>query len=258
MTTLAKESLKTETLGLLQSYRQSPCTALRNQIMELNLGLVRKEAHHWGKQCSENFEDLVQVGCLGLLRAIERFDLGKGHAFSSFAIPYIRGEIQHYLRDKGHCVRIPRRWLELGQQALAEQANFQVRCHRPPTDSEMAQLLRISLSEWQDIKLALKNREPLSLDVSVGNEEDGHLNLADCLSSSEYLSFQLSQEDQIRLNQALSLLEDRTRHVLEFVFLHDLTQKETADQLGISVITVSRRLKKGMEILKQSLMTEIF
>ena len=122
----------------------------------------------------------------------------------------------------------------------------------------MAQSLGIALSEWQDIKLALKNREPLSLDVSVGDEEDGHLNLADCLSSSEYQSFQLSQEDQIRLNQALSLLEDRTRHVLEFVFLHDLTQKETADQLGISVITVSRRLKKGMEILKQSLMTEIF
>jgi RNA polymerase sigma-B factor len=68
----------------------------------------------------------------------------------------------------------------------------------------------------------------------------------------------LSSEDQIRLNQALSLLEDRTRHILEFIFLHDLTQRETADQLGISVITVSRRLKKGVSILKQSLMTEIF
>ena len=258
MTTLAKESLKTETLVLLQSYRQSPCTQLRNQIMELNLGLVRKEAHHWGNQCSENFEDLLQVGCLGLLRAIERFDLEKGHAFSSFAMPYIRGEIQHYLRDKGHCVRIPRRWQELGQQALAEQANFQVQFHRPPTDLEIAQRLSVSLTEWQDIKLALQNREPLSLDVSVGDEEEGHLNLADCLSSSEYQSFQLSQEDQIRLNQALSLLEDRTRHVLEFVFLHDLTQKETAEQLGISVITVSRRLKKGMDFLKQTLMTEVF
>jgi RNA polymerase sigma-B factor len=68
----------------------------------------------------------------------------------------------------------------------------------------------------------------------------------------------LSSEDQIRLNQALSLLEDRTRHILEFIFLHDLTQRETADQLGISVITVSRRLKKGLEVLQKSLMSEVF
>ena len=258
MPTTAKESLKIETLTLFRDYRESKTTHLRNRIMELNIGLVRKEAHHWGKQCVEGYEDLVQVGCLGLIRAIERFDLDKGHAFSSFAVPYIRGEIQHYLRDKGYCVRIPRRWLEIGQQATLEQQAFQSRFNRQPSDLELVEKLEISLTEWQDIKLAWQNREPLSLDARVNSDEEGTANLGDCLCESEYRSFQLSSEDQIRLNQALSLLEDRTRHILEFVFLHDLTQRETADQLGISVITVSRRLKKGMSILKQSLTTEIF
>ena len=78
MSPSTKESLKLETLNLLKQYRESGCTNLRNQIMELNLGLVRKEAHHWTGQCGENYEDLVQVGCMGLIRAIERFDVGKG------------------------------------------------------------------------------------------------------------------------------------------------------------------------------------
>lgn len=258
MPTLAKESLKLETLSLFQDYRVSGNTALRNQILELNLGLVRKEAHHWVNQCQESFDDLLQVGCLGLLRAIERFDLEKGNAFSTFAIPYIRGEIQHYLRDKGYCVRIPRRWLELGQQAMVEQQKYQARYNRQLTDSELAQVLEISLSEWQDIKLAFQNREPISLDIRVDYEGDCPTPLGDCLADSDYRSFQLSQEDQIRLQQAMGLLEERTRQVLEFIFLHDLTQRETADELGISVITVSRRLKKGLQVLQKTLVTEVF
>lgn len=258
MSILAKESLKIETLNLFQEYRSFGNTKLRNQIMELNVGLVRKEAHHWVGQCLENYDDLVQVGCLGLLRAIERFNLEKGHAFSSFATPYIRGEIQHYLRDKGYCVRIPRRWLELGQQAAAETKNFQTRFNRQPTDSELAQVLEIPLAEWQDIKLAFKNREPISLDIKVDQDGDCLTNLGDSLADGDYRSFQLSQEDQIRLQQAMELLEDRTRNVLEFIFLYDLTQRETADKLGISVVTVSRQLKKGLQKLQNSLMAEVF
>ncbi|CCQ51758.1 Cyanobacterial SigF-related sigma factor [Crocosphaera watsonii WH 8502] len=100
MNTPVKQNVKLETLKLFQEYEKNPKTRLRNKILELNFGLVRREAHHWVHQCPESYEDLVQVGSLGLIRAIERFSIGKGHAFSSFAIPYIRGEIQHYLREK--------------------------------------------------------------------------------------------------------------------------------------------------------------
>lgn len=258
MIVLAPENLKIETLKLFQDYRKYGKTKLRNRILELNFGLVRREAHHWTTQCNEHYEDLLQVGSLGLLRAIERFSTEKGHAFSSFAIPYIRGEIQHYLRDKGYSVRIPRRWQELGRQAINVRRDYQIRYNRQPSDPEIAQVLEISIKEWQDIKLAFQNREPISLDVSVGNEDDGNVCLGDLVADPKCKSFQLSQDDRIRLQQALNQLEDRTRCILEFVFLQDLTQKETAEQLGISVVTVSRRVKKGLELLKEAMTAEIF
>lgn len=252
LTPIANE-LKSESLQLLREYQKSPSATLRNRLVQLNYGLVRKEAHHWVNQCTESYEDLLQVGSLGLIRAIERFDMSKGHAFSSFAIPYIRGEIQHYLRDKGSPVRIPRRWQALQHQAAGVTRQLQTELHRQPTDAEVAAVLEISVAEWQEIKLAYRNRSPLSLDAPMRDEEDGSTSLGDLVPDSQYHSFQLAQEDQMRLQQALVQLEKRTREVLEFVFLYDLTQKETAERLGISAVTVSRRVKRGLKLLKKSM-----
>ncbi|AFY65319.1 RNA polymerase sigma factor SigF [Geitlerinema sp. PCC 7407] len=251
MTTTLSHDLKQKTLQLLKQYRDSPSPALRNELVQLNLGLVRKEAHHWINQCTENYEDLLQVGSMGLIRAIERFDITKGHAFSSFAIPYIRGEIQHYLRDKGSPVRIPRQWLTIQRQAVWVIRDLQVKLNRLPTDLETAEALEITLDEWQQIKLACQNRSPLSLDAPVSDDDEGTASLGEMLPDSHYRSFQLAQEDQLRLQQALVQLEKRTRDVLEFVFLYDLTQKEAAERLGISAVTVSRRVKRGLQALKQ-------
>jgi len=251
MHTLVNDQLKHESLRLLREYQLSKSPEIRNQLVQLNFGLVRKEAHHWVNQCTESYEDLLQVGCMGLIRAIERFDTTKGSAFSSFAIPYIRGEIQHYLRDRGCSVRIPRRWLALRQQSVDITQNLRVKLNRQPTDREISVALDISLNEWQEIKLAHQNREPLSLDTPMRDGEEGTTSLGDLVPDPKYRSFQLAQEDQIRLQQALSHLEQRTRDVLEFVFLHDLTQKEVAERLDISVVTVSRRVKKGLDSLKK-------
>lgn len=253
MSTPISTELKTESLQLLRDYQTTPTAEIRNQLVQLNFGLVRKEAHHWVNQCTESYDDLLQVGSLGLIRAIERFDISKGHAFSSFAIPYIRGEIQHYLRDKGSSVRIPRRWQALQHQAATITRTLQAELHRPPTDSELASALQVSLDEWQEIKLAYRNRLPLSLDAPMREEEEG-ATLGEMLPDSQYRSFQLAQEDQIRLQQALYQLEKRTREVLEAIFLYDLTQKETAERLGISAVTVSRRVKKGLKLLKESML----
>jgi RNA polymerase sigma-B factor len=255
-TTLHRE-LKSETLELLRQYQNTPSAHLRNRLVQLNVGLVRKEAHHWVNQCTESYDDLVQVGSLGLIRAIERFDMSKGHAFSSFAIPYIRGEIQHYLRDKANSVRIPRRWQQLQRQAARITRQFQVEMGRLPSDLEIAAVLDVSITEWQEIKLASRNREPLSLDAPMREDDDSTASLGDLIPDSRYRSFQLAQEDQIRLQQALSQLEHRTREVLEFVFLQDLTQKETAERLGISAVTVSRRIKKGLKLLKTTMTTSV-
>ncbi|GAA6618666.1 RNA polymerase sigma factor SigF [Scytonema sp. NUACC26] len=254
MPTTVTNELKHEIWQLLREYQQSGDATVRNQLVQLNFGLVRKEAHYWMNQCHESYEDLLQVGCLGLIRAIERFEISKGHAFSSFAIPYIRGEIQHYLRDKGVTVRIPRRWLALQQQAIGVSRSWREKYNRQPTDSELAVALEISLDEWQEIKLAWTNRAPLSLDVPVQDGDEGATCLGELVPDNRYRSFQLAQEDQLRLQQALVQLENRTREVLEFVFLQDLTQKQVAERLGISVVTVSRRVKKGLDVLK-NLMT---
>ncbi len=256
MTTCVNENLKIDSLYLFQQYQKKSTTQIRNKIMELNFGLVKKEAHHWVNQCNESFEDLLQVGSIGLIRAIERFKVEKGNAFSSFATPYIRGEIQHYLRDKSPTLRIPRRWLELRQQSITFVHDFREKHFRQPTNSEIAQYLKVSIKEWQDIKLAYQNRKPLSLDVSVNNDLDSQTSLCDLVADPKYRSFHLVYEDRVRLQQALAELEDRTRNVLEFVFLHDLTQKETAKVLGISVVTVSRQLKKGVNLLKKSMIQE--
>ncbi|MDB9496206.1 RNA polymerase sigma factor SigF [Spirulina major CS-329] len=243
-------TLKGDSLSLLQAYRTTPDLQTRNRLVHLNIGLVRREAHHWVERCPESYEDLLQVGCLGLIRAIERFDVTKGNAFSSFAIPYIRGEIQHYLRDKSTPIRIPRQWQEIWRRAIKVTQALRVEMGRQPSDRDIAAALNISHAHWQEIKLAHQNREPLSLDCPLGSPEDGSFSLGELVPDHHYRSFQLAQDDQIRLQQALVQLEQRTRDVLEFVFLQDLTQKEAADRLGISVITVSRRVKKGVAALK--------
>lgn len=250
--------LKHESLQLLRQYQESEEAELRNQVLEINFGLVRREAHHWVNQCNESYDDLIQVGCLGLIRAIEKFDVTRGRAFSTFAIPYIRGEIRHYLRDKGCSVRIPRRWLELKQQAVGVTRRLREQLDRQPTDAEIAQALTVSLAEWQEINLAYKNhRQPLSLDIPAGEDLEGKASLGEMVPDHKYRSFQLAEEDRIRLQQALVQLEERTRDVVEFVFLHDLTHKEVADILDISVVTVSRRVKKGLNALKNLMLVEV-
>lgn len=236
------------TLELLQRYQQQPSLEIRNQLVNLNIGLVRREAYHWLQRSTESFDDLMQVGSLGLIRAIERFDPAKGYAFSSFAIPYIRGEIQHYLRDKGSSMRIPRRWQALETQSHRVIRDLHINLGRIPNDQEIAVALDISLEEWQDVKMARRNRSLLSLDAPMQDEDCACL--GDLLPDSKYRSFQLAQEDQLRLQQALQQLENRTREVLEFVFLHDLTQKETAERMGISAVTVSRRVKQGLNHMR--------
>jgi RNA polymerase sigma-B factor len=248
---------KQETLEILQAYRINPSIKLRNQLVNLNIGLVRREAYHWKNQCQESFEDLMQVGSIGLINAIERFDVSKGNAFSSFAVPYIKGEIQHYLRDKSPTVRMPRAWLVSYNQGCKIIRSKLAETGREASSQEVANELGITIDEWYDIKLACQNRSPISLDTPIDQSEDSSTSIGDLVTDQKYQSFQLAQEDNLRLQQALDLLEDRTREVVEFVFLKEFTHREVADTLGISAVTVSRQLKKGLTALKKILATPI-
>ena len=240
---------KTTTLELLKQYRKAPSAYIRDRIVRLNIGLIKKEVAFWADRHSELYDDLLQVGALGLIGAIDRFELNRGYAFSSFAVRHIRGEIQHYLRDKNSSVRIPRRWMDLQQQSVRVMQKLRNTLQREPSAKEVANALGITLSEWQEAKLACQNRAPLSLDAPIRSEEEDSASIGDLVADPKR-NMQLQQDEKFRLQQALALLEQRTREIVEFVFIEDMPQRDVAKMLGVSAVTISRQLKKGLSTLR--------
>lgn len=247
--TATKSDISSYGIELLISYHQNPSVAKRNKLVQIHAGLVRKVAHRLRHQCAEPYEDLEQIGYLGLIRAIERFDPTQGCAFSSFAIPYIRGEMLHFLRDKSCIVKVPRRWQELYNDGEKIQKELTVKLGRSASDLEIAKALKVSLKEWQECKLAAQNRQPLSLDATVGNQVDTPVSLGETLADSRYQAFQYLEEDRQQLQGAMNQLEEKTRAAIECVFLRELPRKEAAKKIGVSPMTVTRHLQKGLDQL---------
>ncbi|MEB3830823.1 RNA polymerase sigma factor SigF [Phormidium sp. CCY1219] len=242
-----QSSLRYRGMELLVSYHQNPSLEIRNQLVRLNAGLVRKIAHRVSHQCAEPYEDLEQIGYLGLIRAIERFDPTQGCAFSSFAVPYIRGEMLHFLRDKASSVKIPRRWRELQSRGEKVREALTESLGRPPKEAEIAAELNISLEEWRESKLAGQNRNPLSLDALVSQHVDTPVTLGETLVDSHYQSLQRLEEERQQLQEALNQLEEKTRTAIESVFFQNIPRKVVAEQIGVSPMTVTRWIKRGLE-----------
>ncbi|MBD2100920.1 RNA polymerase sigma factor SigF [Leptolyngbya sp. FACHB-261] len=245
----SESSLRTSVMDLLVQYHASPTIQLRNHLVRVNAGLVRKVAHQVSHQCAEPYEDLEQLGYLGLIRAIERFDPRQGCAFSSFAVPYIRGEMLHFLRDRSSSVKIPRRWQKLHKEGQRATRELTEALGRQPRDQEIAASLCVSVDEYRQSKLARKNRMPLSLDATVCHQTDSQVLLGDTIPDMHYQTLQTLEEDRIVVHAALKQLEDKTREVIEFVFLKDLSRKEVAERIGVSPMTVTRRIQKGVQEL---------
>ncbi|HEY9845507.1 MAG TPA: sigma-70 family RNA polymerase sigma factor [Candidatus Caenarcaniphilales bacterium] len=255
--TAPETPLYSRIMELLVSYHASPSIQVRNQLVQLNRGLVRKIAHRVAHQCGEPYEDLEQIGYLGLISAIERFNPAQGCAFSSFAVPYIRGELLHFLRDRAHAIKIPRRLQQLNKEGQESRSLLMNSLGRQPNDQEIADSLNVSVHEWRSSRLASKNRIPLSLDAAVCQQVDSPVTLGDTLLDARYQTLQNIEEDQIQLQQALLQLEDKTREVIEFVFLKQLSRKEVAERIGISPMTVTRRIQKGIQQLVSLLQSPV-
>jgi RNA polymerase sigma-B factor len=243
------KSVSLTNMKLLLAYEHNPSLELRNQIVELNTGLVRKVARRVSQKCAEPYEDLEQLGYLGLIKAIERFKPHQGYAFSSFAIPFIRGEMLHYLRDKASLMKIPRRSQELYSkgQKLRRKLTFTPRTLSQ--DSEIARSLGISLLKWRECCFTYQNRLPVSLDATVDPLNNTKITLGEILPDPRTENKQRQQEERLQLDFALNQLEDKTKAAIEGVFLWDLSRQEIAEQIGISPMTVTRYLKKGIKQL---------
>lgn len=240
-------SLRSRGMEMLISYKQNPSIQLRNKLVRLNTGLVRKIAHRVSRQCAEPYEDLEQIGYLGLIRAIERFDPGQGCAFSSFAVPYIRGEMLHFLRDRSTTVKIPRRWQDLQKASQAFQLELTRRYGRQPLDHEIAEALGIGVEEWQEVKMANRNRMPLSLDATICHQTESCITLGDTIPDLQHQLLQVLEEDRQQVQRALAQLEEKTRSAIEFVFFKGLSRKEVAERIGVSPMTVTRRIQRGID-----------
>jgi len=214
-------------------------------------------ARRFSYQCSEPFEDLEQIGYLGLIHAIERFNPNRGYAFSSFAVAYIRGEILHFLRDRTGIVKIPRRWQEIYKQGQKVHQELTLALGRPPKDTEIAQKLQVSVAEWQDSNLAAQNRITLSLDTTMIQHIDCPITLAEALTDPHSNILQQQEEERQQLQGAISQLEEKVRIAVEFVFLKQLSHKETAKQIGTSPVTVTRYLKRGKKQLLSLLQSQV-
>lgn len=243
----SESSLRSQTMELLATYQHNPSVSLRNHLVRLNAGLVRKIAHRLSHQCAEPYEDLEQIGYIGLIRAIERFNPSQGCAFSSFAVPYIRGEILHFLRDRSSSVKVPRRWQDMYKEGQKIKTQLTKTLGRAPEDEEIADEIGISVQEWVQIRLSVKNRLPLSLDATIGHQVDSPVTLGETLTDTNYQALQALEEERQQLQYALSQLEEKTRAAIEFVFLKELSRKEVAEQIGVSPMTVSRRIQRGLE-----------
>ncbi len=235
-----------QAMELLVAYSHHSSVETRNKIVRLNLGLVRKVAHQFRHKCTEPYEDLEQLGVIGLIRAIERFDLYQGCAFSSFAMPFIRGEILHFLRDKSSTMRIPRRWQELASQAQKARKTLTTELGRSPKEQEIAEKLGISLQEWRECQLATQNRRVLSLDATVSKTTDNSITLGETLPDNHHEDLQNWQEDGLQIQLALKQLEDTTKAAIQYVYFHDLPRKEAAKQIGVSPMTVTRHIQRGI------------
>ncbi|MGB7247943.1 MAG: sigma-70 family RNA polymerase sigma factor [Phormidesmis sp.] len=250
MSSVHSGSAKAQSLDLLAQHQKEPSVQLRNRIAGINIGLVHRQAHALIHTSGETFDDLVQVGSMGLLKAIERFDVTKGYAFSTFAVSYIRGEIKHYLRDNSTTVRIPRRWQTLLSHSAKVIRQLHKDLHRWPSEQEIADALEIFVEEWQQVRIASSNRNLLSLDAPITKSETETSSLGELLPDARYHHFQIVQNERMQLQQALAQLEQRTREIVELVYIRDFSRKEIAKRLGLSPSTVSHKLTRGLVQLR--------
>jgi RNA polymerase sigma-B factor len=238
---------------LLRRYHEEGDLAAREQLIEQYMSLVRSLARRYSYR-GEQFEDLVQIGAIGLIKAIDRFDLERGVELTTYATPNIIGEIKRHFRDKGWSVRVPRGLQELNVQLSRLMDQLTVQLSRSPTIPELA---KASGSTEEEVLEALESgRAYSSLSLSSGGGADGEDDL-DPLESigTEEHQYQVS-EDRAVLAPGFRALDERERRILHLRFFDGLTQSQIAQQVGISQMHVSRLIRRSLEKIREEIASE--
>lgn len=227
---------------------------LHLDIVEASMPLVKKIASTVAFQSGISNEDLVQVGSIGLIKAIEFFDFDKNTKFKTYASYFIRGEIKHYLRDKASMIKAPRELQELIFKISSAIKTLKTKGIEEASEEQIAELLNINVEKIHEVLEIELCKTTLSLDQGISSVDDEDLTLLDKVPSGDYQEFLNSYENKIMLAQAIEKLPPELREIIELSYYHDLNQREISEKINISQMQVSRRLKKALskmyEIIK--------
>ncbi len=228
---------------LLIAYQQEGQRWARNALVERFIPLARKLALRY-RHTEEPVEDLVQVACLGLVKAVDRFDPDRACRFASYAVPTILGELKRHFRDKGWAVHVPR---ELQEHALAlgrETDRLARQLGRSPNVGELAKALGWEDEDVLEASEVLHSYHAVSLDAPVNRDGEDSVSLVEALGSADD-RFALVRSRQV-ISDAWQSLPELERTVLVLRFLHDLPQRRIAEMVGYSQMHVSRLLRRSL------------
>ncbi len=223
--------------------------AARDALVGLHLPLVEHCARRFRNR-GEPFEDLVQVGTIGLIKSIDRFDAERGVEFSTYATPTIIGEVKRYFRDKGWAIRVPRRLQELRMQISAASAELTQDLGRSPTPRELAERIGCSVEEIVEGMESSNAYATLSLDAS-DDSDAGPSSMLDAIGVDDQGLEHVEIRESIK--PLLDRLDAREKKILLLRFFKNMTQSQIAQEIGVSQMHVSRLLNRTLEQLRASL-----
>ncbi|WP_330343010.1 RNA polymerase sigma factor SigF [Streptomyces sp. NBC_00557] len=228
----------------------------RNTLIEMNMSLVRFAAGRFRGR-GDDMEDIVQTGMIGLIKAIDRFELSREVEFTSFALPYIVGEIKRFFRDTTWAVHVPRRLQELRVELAKAREELSSRLDRDPTVAELATLMNITEDEVIEAQIASNGYNSASLDAALTGDgpEDGEAVLADFIGVEEE-GLRLV-EDFHALAPLMAELSERDRQIIHMRFVEEATQAEIGQRLGCSQMHVSRLIKRIITRLREGMLGEL-
>ncbi|MGV9562805.1 RNA polymerase sigma factor SigF [Streptomyces sp. NPDC003480] len=227
----------------------------RNTLIEMNMSLVRFAAGRFRGR-GDDMEDIVQVGMIGLIKAIDRFEISREVEFTSFAVPYIVGEIKRFFRDTTWAVHVPRRLQELPVELAKAREELSTRLDREPTVAELAALMNLSEEEVVEARIAANGYNSSSLDATLtGDDQDGESALADFIGEEDE-GLRLV-EDFHTLAPLVAELSERDRTIIHLRFVEEATQADIGARLGCSQMHVSRLIKRIIERLRSGMLDDV-
>jgi RNA polymerase sigma-B factor len=235
---------------LLRRYHEDGDLQARQQLIEQYMSLVRSLARRYSYR-GEQLEDLVQIGAIGLIKAIDRFDLERGVELTTYATPNIIGEIKRHFRDKGWSVRVPRGLQELNVQLSRLMEQLTVQLSRSPTIPELAKAAGVEEEEVLEALESGRAYTSLSLSVGGGGGDDDDVDPLESIGTEEH-EYEVS-EDRAILAPGFKVLDERERKILQLRFFEGLTQSQIAQQIGISQMHVSRLIRRSLEKIRETI-----